>query len=342
MALHSWIEQGMNAPFGESRNFDQIGIINIPQLQSSNENHSIQFTFNPFPYLPPELIVSILSHTPADSIPSLRKTNNFFQLHVDIYQQQLFKIRCRRYPAEILSAYSTIHNIDFDTIQNTPKAWETLSKFEQKANICLSLENLLSQILRVRDDSVSRRFYRAFLRQWESRRTMFFPKEQWQEALLDRFHIYEDCTRSEICDIVHLQMLYRNILSMALPWHIILPNDGTWNVRIHWSLRSDAFRNIIDQIIGCGPEFILHLLSLPHERVVEVLRVCVGLFVRDARQLRFCCFDDVMAKLLTRLDGGSHAATRWQEEESYFEVCAATNWFCEGDVRVIPFRNRFM
>lgn len=171
---------------------------------------------------------------------------------------------------------------------------------------------------------------------------MFFPKEQWQEALLDRFHIYEDCTRSEICDIVHLQMLYRNLLSLALPWHTILPNDRTCDIRIHWSLKTDGFRNIIDQIIGCGPEFILHLLSLPFGDVVEVLRRCVDMFEGDVRQLRFCCFDDVMAKLLTRLDGGSQAATRWQEEESYFEVCAATNWFCEGDVRIIPFRNRFM
>ena len=172
---------------------------------------------------------------------------------------------------------------------------------------------------------------------------MFFPKEQWQEALLDRFHIYEDCTRSEICDIVHLQMLYRNILSLALPWHAIFPNDITSDIRIHWSLKSEGFRNIIDQIIGCGPEFIIHLLSLPQDVVVNVLCGCVGMFEKaDARQLRLCCFDDVMAKLLTRLDGGSHAATRWQEEESYFDVCAATNWFCEGDVRVIPFRNRFM
>lgn len=171
---------------------------------------------------------------------------------------------------------------------------------------------------------------------------MFFPKEQWQEALLDRLHIYEDCSRSEICDMIHLQMLYRNVLS-RLPWSEILPDDITSDIRIHWALKSDQYRNIIDQIIGCGPEVILSLISLSKEVVIPLLKHLISLFESaDSRQLRLCCFDDVMAKLLTRLDGGSQAATCWQEEESYFDVCANTNWFCEVDVRVVPFNNRFV
>jgi hypothetical protein len=169
---------------------------------------------------------------------------------------------------------------------------------------------------------------------------MFFPREQWDEALLDRFHIYEDCSRSEICDIIHLQMLYRNILA-RLPWAEILPADATTDIRIHWCLKSDMYRNIVDHIVGCGPKFIFSLVSLSPDIVVQFLRQCIARFESvDARQVRYCCFDDVMAKLLTRLDGGSQVATRWQEEESYFDVCAGASWFCEGDLRVLPFRNR--
>lgn len=165
---------------------------------------------------------------------------------------------------------------------------------------------------------------------------MFFPREQWQEALLDRFHIYQDCARSEICDIVHLQMLYRNLLGQRLPWTNILPaGDLSFDRRVPWAFKSDFYRNLVDQIIACGPEFVLKLLSAEDEtalaRCVELLRT---------KDVRFSCFDDVMAKLLTRLDGGSQAATVWQEEESYFDICASTIWFCETDVRLIPLGSR--
>lgn len=170
---------------------------------------------------------------------------------------------------------------------------------------------------------------------------MFFPKEQWQEALLDRFHIYEDCSRSEICDIVHLQMLYRNVLAF-LPWDKVLLNDATLDSRIQWAGKSDMYRHLVDQIIGCGPDFILSLLALSEDQVVHILQKCIALFEAvDQRQVRYCCFDDVMSKLLTRFDGGG-IASRWQEEESYYDVCTASNYFAEGNVRVIPFRNRFM
>ena len=303
---------------------------------------SMQFTFDPFPYLPPELIVAILSHTQAHSLPLLHQTNHFFHLHIDIYKRQLINIRTRRYPPEILSAYSQIHNIDFNTLYTSPDAWHSLSKFEKKANLALSLETLASPLVKFKKGEQSLRFYRAFLRQWESRRNMFFPKEQWAEALLDRFHIYEDCSRSEICDIVHLQMLYRTLLS-RLSWDQIIPSDTTIDPRVHWWLKSDLYRNLVDQIIGCGPEFIFTLLSFPTDLVVPHLQKCVILLGNaDARTGRFCCFDDVMAKLLTRVDGGTHAASRWQEEESYFDICASTNWFCEGDKRTVPFRFRFV
>jgi hypothetical protein len=237
----------------------------------------------------------------------------------------------------MLAAYANLYAIDFDTIYATPNAWKTLSTFEQKADVCLTLQDILAC---KGSGDVARRFYRAFLRQWESRRNMFFPKEQWQDALIDRFHIYEDCSRSEICDIVQLQMLYRNTLC-RLPWSQILPGDVSYDIRIHWSFKSETYRNIVDQIIGCGPEFIVSILSLPPDATIKLLGKYITLLPSMERgQLRFCCFDDVMAKLLTRLDGGSQAATQWQEEESYFDVCAATNWFQEGDVRVIPIRNR--
>jgi len=312
-----------------------IGLIST--LEYSFCTDTPQFDYDPFPYLPPELIVAILSHTPSESIPFLAQTNHFFKLHIDIYQHQLFTIRTRRYPREMLTAYHNMHAIDFDTLYRVPDAWAVLAKFEQKADTCCLLEHLLTPLLGEKDDDVSRRFYRSFFRQWESRRNMFFPRSQWHEALLDRFHIYEDCTRSEICDIVHLQMLYRHVLA-RLPWSHILLGDESYDFRVHWSNKSDEYRNLVDQIIGCGPEFIVYILSLPGECVVQLLRKYVSLMKSvDAPQLRFCCFDDVMAKLLTRLDGGSQAATIWQEEESYFSVCATTNWFREGDIRTAPF-----
>lgn len=199
-------------------NSDLTGLIELPEYQLPLPSpHVPQFTYNPFPYLPPELIVSILSETPADAIPSLDQTNHFLHLHIEIYKHQLIKLRTQKFPQQILTEYTSIHAIDFESIHNHPAAWNVLSKFEQKANICLSLEQLFPPNFKA-----SARFYRAFLRHWESRRTMFFAKEQWDEALLDRFHIYEDCSRSEICDIVHLQMLYRNLLA-TLPWEEILP-----------------------------------------------------------------------------------------------------------------------
>ena len=338
MALYAWIEQGTREIIYEKFRTDfLLGLIDLPEHHQP-PTPSPQFAYNPFPYLPPELIVSILSQTSADSIPSLYETNHFFHIHIQIYKRQLIKIRCSRYPQQILSAYSSIHAIDFDTIHFTPTAWSTLSKFEQKANTCLALETFLPPNLILPGMPLGR-FYRAFLRQWESRATMFFPREQWDEALLDRFHIYEDCSRSEICDIVHIQMLYRNVLA-RLPWSEIIPGDITTDIRIHWCLKSDMYRNVVDQIIGCGPEFIISLLSLSPDYVVHFLRQCITRFESvDAGQVKYCCFDDVMAKLLTRLDGGSQVATRWQEEESYFDVCAATSWFCEGNLRVLPFRN---
>jgi hypothetical protein len=330
MSLHTWIDQGTSLDATLT-----TGQIDTPVGIPSTSNP--RFTFNPFPYLPPELIVSILSHTPAESIPQIRQTDHFFRLHIDIYQRQLFIIRTKRFPREMLAAYTNMYAIDFTTIYTSPTAWQILQKFEEKAHVCLSLQELLACQC---SGDVARRFYRAFLRQWESRRNMFFPKEQWQDALIDRFHIYEDCARSEICDIVHLQMLYRNVLA-RLPWREILPGDLSGDGRVHWSFKSESYRNVVDQVIGCGPEFIVYILSLPQDVAAALLgKYLVLLRSVDSTQLRFCCFDDVMAKLLTRLDGGSQAATRWQEEESYFDICAATNWFQEGDVRVLPVRNR--
>lgn len=317
-----------------------LGIVDLPEYNQSRPP-ALRFTFDPFPYLPPELIVSVLSHTPADSLPLLYQTNHFFRLHIDVYRHQLIAIRTRRYPHEIVSAYTSIHSINFDSLHTSPQAWQSLSKFEHKADLALRLESLLSP-LKFQRGQPSHRFYRAFLRQWESRRTMFFPKEQWAEALLDRFHIYEDCSRSEICDIVHLQMLYRTLLA-RLPWNAVIPNDSTTDSRTHWWVKSDLYRSLVDQIIGCGPEFILILLTLPTDAQTALLQRCLALFEAvEPRQVRHCCFDDVMSKLLTRLDGGTHAASRWQEEESYFDVCAATNWFNEGDTRTTPIRYRVL
>ena len=324
-------------------NVNLLELIDINELgyplSSTSTTSPDLFTYNPFPYLPPELIVTVLSHTPADSIPQLYRTNHFFQLHIQIYQRQLLKIRISRYPPEILSAYTSIHSIDLPSLHSSPNVWSILSKFEEKANTCLSFQHHF--LPRSLPPPTLTRYYIAFLRQWESRQNMFFPKEQWQEALLDRFHIYEDCTRSEICDLVHLQMFYRNLLG-RLPWSEVLTNDTMLDPRIQWAAKSDLYRHIIDQLIGCGPVVILHLLSSPHETLIPFLRECVAMFESaDERQVRFCCFDDVMAKLLTRFDGGE-VATRWQEEESYFDICASTAYFSEGNVRTRPFRHRFL
>ena len=314
MALYLSIEQG--TPFAR-RLLIETGLVDVAEKQHPRP-FLPRFSFNPFPYLPPELIVSVLSHTPADSIPALDSTNHFFHTHIQIYKRQLIKTRCQEYPVDLLAEYSSIHPADFDS-------WHQLAKFEKAAETCLSLGRLFGVD--------GRRFYRAFFRNWESRKSMFFPRGQWQEGLLDRLHIYEDCSRSEICDIVHLQMLYRNLLAQ-LPWSDTLPaEDPSFDRRVHWSFKSDFYRNLVDQIIACGPEFILKLVSSD-----DVLWRCVELLRSD--DTRFSCFDDVMAKLLTRLDGGSQAATVWQEEESYFDICASTNWFCQTDVRLVPLRNR--
>lgn len=336
----------------------------MPENRDHVPLFTTQFTFNPFPYLPPELIVSILAYAPASSIPHLYTTNHFFRTHIDIYKKQLFKIRLTKYPTQFLTAYTSIHGTDFDTLHTLSNAWDALSVFEIRADVCLSVERVLPGI-------GGYRFYRAFLRQWESRQGMFFNKDDWAEALVERCHVYEDCSRSEICDIIHLQMVYRNILSF-LPWHAILEpchstyqvggrrendamvctcmNDGMCtcgihgvyvsDMRIHWSYKTELYRNIIDQTIGCGPEFIILLLSSPTETVIAVLRQCMQ--VLKDKGGRYCCFDDVMAKLLRRWDRGEGIVTRWQEEESYFEVCASGRYFTEGEVRVVPFKQRYL
>jgi len=284
--------------------------------------------------------VSILSYVPASSIPQLYNTNHFFRVHVDIYKKQLFKVRLSRYPPQFLAAYVSIQSVDLGLIHTLPNAWDVLYVLEHKADVCLAVERILPGI-------GGDRFYRAFLRQWESRQGMFFNKEEWAEALVERCHIYEDCLRWEICDIIHLQMVYRNILSL-LPWHDILEpclqgctcrvhGVCVSDMRVHWNYKTDLYRNMVDQIIGCGPEFILSLLS--SSEAVHVLRQCMQ--VMKERGARYCCFDDVMAKLLRRWDGGENVATRWQEEDSYFEVCASGRYFTEGDVRVIPFKQRY-
>jgi len=323
MALYLWIEQGV--PISVARQLlIETGVVEIPDnLPLPLLPH---FSYNPFPHLPPELVVSVLSHTPADSILALDSTNQFFHIHIQIYKRQLIKIRCQEYPPELLAEYCTIHHADLSS-------WLQLAKFEKIADTGLKLANLFGVS--------GTRFYRAFLRHRESRKSMFYPREQWPEALLDRFHIYKDCTRSEICDIIHLQMLYRNLLAL-LPWTDVLPaGDLSFDRRVQWAFKSDYYRNVVDQIISCGPEFVLKLLSSSEDvlaRCVEVLETNVTSMC--TKDVRYSCFDDVMAKLLTRLDGGSQVATVWQEEESYFDICASTNWFSETDVRLVPLGNR--
>jgi len=136
-------------------------------------------------------------------------------------------------------------------------------------------------------------------------------------------------------------MLYRNLLAQ-LQWTSVLPaGDLSFDRRVHWAFKSHYYRNLVDQIIACGPEFVLKLLSSEEDvlaRCVEFLRTkVVSMCTKD---VRYSCFDDVMANLLTRLDGGSQVATVWQEEDSYFQICASTNWFCETDVRLLPLANR--
>jgi hypothetical protein len=328
MSLATWIEQSMPV----SRAVLTPDILPIPANRHLGGHPlTTQFTFNPFPYLPPELIVSILSYAPASSIPHLYHTNTFFQIHIDIYKKQLFKIRLTRYPPQFLTAYTSIHGTDFDSIHTLPNSWDVLSTFENKADICLSVQKVLPGI-------GGYRFYRAFLRQWESRQGMFFNKDEWAEALVERCHVYEDCSRSEICDIIHLQMVYRNILSL-LPWHSVLEPCHGGDMRIHWSYKTDLYRNMVDQIIGCGPEFIISLLSSA-DTTIPLLRQCMQ--VLKERGCRYCCFDDVMSQLLRRWDGGETIPTRWQEEESYFQVCASGRYFTETDVRVIPFKQRYV
>ena len=316
MALYSWIEQGTTTYYRA----DLAGTIDLPKYPQQ----SPEFTFDPFPYLPPELVVAILSYAPADSIPALEQTNRLFKIHVDIYKRQIITIRCRRYPHELISEYATVHGIDFENLHSSRTAWQTLAQFEHKANTCLLIKSMFP--------INSPRFYSAFLRQWESRQNMFFPKDVWQEALLDRLHIYEDCSRSEICDIIHLQMLYRHTLSF-LPWSIILPGDVSCEARIPWSLKSEAYRNIVDHIIACGPDIILEIVSLEQDSVLHIMEKFLAL-AAVTKQLRYSCFDEVMAKLLFRLDGGQ-AITNWQDDPRYYEICTSKSWFSEGNVKVI-------
>lgn len=319
MALYLWVEQGIY--FIVRRLLIETGVVEIPSSKFPLPLLP-HFSFNPFPYLPPELVVSVLSHTPADSILALDSTNQFFHIHIQIYKRQLIKLRCQEYPHELLAEYCVVHHADLSS-------WLQLAKFEEIGDTCMTLGNLFGVS--------GTRFFRAFLRHRESRKSMFFPREQWPEALLDRFHIYKDCSRSEICDIIHLQMLYRNLVAQ-LSWISVLPaGDVSFDRRVPWAFKSDYYRSLVDQIIACGPEFVLKLLSSEADvlaRCIDVLRTKVeSLCTKD---VRYSCFDDVMAKLLTRLDGGNQVATIWQEEQSYFEICASTNWFCETDVRLVP------
>ena len=146
MALYSLIEQGMFR--SSARGFSNLaGLVDLPEFQlplPPPSRHHLQFTYNPFPYLPPELIVSILSQTPADAIPSLYQTNHFFQLHIDIYKYQLIKIRCRRYPPEILSAYCSVHAIDFDSIHYTTSAWQTTLEIRTKGKCMFNARELVA------------------------------------------------------------------------------------------------------------------------------------------------------------------------------------------------------
>jgi hypothetical protein len=306
-------------------------VCGLEQHSLNSPETSQLFRYNPFPYLPPELIVSILSHTPASCLPQLYSTDKFFRTHIDIYHHQLIHLRLSQYPSPLISAYSTIHTVDFSTLHLFPlsEQWSTLSKFEDIANVCLSVRGLLHHSFPVD------RFYIAFLRQWQSRRTMFFTRSEWQEALLERFHIYGDCSRPEICDIVHLQMLYRNLLTV-FPWGEVLSVKDV--ARQHWSLHSDLYRGIVDQIIACGVDFILHLLRLPTEQLTQTLRLLFQLWAAiPTCKRKFNCFDHVMAKLLTRFDGDNELAMGWQEEDRYFDVCASTRYFCEGDQRGLSF-----
>lgn len=256
--------------------------------------------------------------------------------------------------------------------------WTALATLEHKANTCLQIQSLFPAIP---PDLGSYRFYRAFLRQWSSRHGMFFTKTQWTEGFWERCHVYEGCCRADLCDIIQLQMVYRNVLG-GFPWGDV---DSAWSgvnanqseqsvegsaegckSIIHeeigdrtrlasnnspyphphhplpvsspllpWTHKPDLYRTIIDQIIDCGPPFILSLLSLPPETVISILRQGLRL-LKERDDVRYCCFDDVMALLLRRWDGGqgggqAEGGVRWQEEPCYFQVCGLGRFFCEGD-----------
>jgi len=346
MALYSWIENGITTardPNTTALPTLIAGRITIPQYLSSTPSFSITCTVNPFPYLPPELIVHILSETPATSIPALLETSHFFRIHIQIYKLQLIKNHLNRYSAQLLSEYATLNNVNFVTLHVNPMAWRILADVERKAECCLALQNLLFPVKTQLSAPAEKRYFRTFLRHWESRKSVFFTRNQWDEALLDRLHIYENASRSEICDVVHLQTLYRNLLTAQLSWspHLLPPlNPLDVDTRIHWSWKSPIFRNLIDHIIGCGPELILTLLRSSEPTATAFLSQALVALECAGDAAKFSCFDDVMAKLLTRLDGDTGPASSWREEESYFDVSVVGNWFGEGDVRLAPMVNR--
>jgi len=315
----------------------------MPQYLFSTPSFSIPCTVNPFPYLPPELIVHILSETPATSIPALLETSHFFRIHIQIYKLQLIKNHLKRHSPQFLSEYVTLHNVNFVTLHVNPMAWHILADLERKAECCLALQHLLFPAKTQLSGPAEKRYFRTFLRHWESRKSVFFTRNQWDEGLLDRLHIYENASRSKICDIVHLQTLYRNLLTAQLSWspHLLPPlNPLDVDTRVHWSWKSPIFRNLIDHIIGCGPELILTLLRSSEPAAAAFISQALVALECAGDAAKFSCFDDVMAKLLTRLDGGTGHASSWREEESYFDVSVVGNWFGEGDVRLTPMINR--
>jgi hypothetical protein len=346
MALYCWVENGItprkNRNTTTSLTFPIAGRITILRDFSCSPSFSIPPTINPFPYLPPELIVHVLSESPASSIPALLETNHFFNLHVQFSKRHIIKSRLARYPALLLAEYALLTNINFATLHVNPRAWHILGDLERKADCCIALQRLLFPKTSLSPDA-ERRFFRTFLRHWQCRKNMFFTRPQWEEGLLDRLHIYENASRSEICDIVHLQTLYRNALAEKLVWSPqLLPplNPLDADPRVHWPWKSPLFRNLVEHIIGCGPELLLSLLRSSEPPTTTFLSQALVALECAGDGAKFCCFDDVMAKLLTRLDGGTGPASSWREEESYFDICVVGNWFAEGDVRSTPMVNR--
>jgi hypothetical protein len=345
MPLYCWVENGItprkNRNTTTTLTFPITGRISIPRDFSSTPPFSIPPTIDPFPYLPPELIVHVVSESPASSIPALLETNHFFNLHVHVFKRQIIKSRLERYPALLLVEYALLTNVNIATLHVNPKAWHILDDIERKADCCIAVQDLLFPKTSLSPDA-ERRFFRTFLRQWQSRKNMFFTRQQWEEGIIDRTHIYENASRSEICDIVHLQTLYRNALAEKLVWSPqLLPplNPLDADPRVYWPWKPPLFRNLVDHIIGCGPELLLSILRSSEPHTTTFLSQALVALECDGNGAKFCCFDDVMGKLLTKLDGATGPAATWREEESYFDVCVVGNWFAEGDVRSTPMVN---